>query len=287
MSVYLQLLATTFAWAATFHVAKFTVSLMPPLAAAIWRFAIGACVLVPWLLLSDGADWQGLRRNWVALLFMGIVGILGFNLGMFYGLQGTSAINAALIMAFNPALTLALSALLGGDHISRGRTLGMAVAVIGVGVVVTRGSWAVLSRLSFSRGDLWLLAGSLAWALYSVVPRRFIRGLSALQITTSTVVIGTLAMMLSAGLWAPSALMMPPTAAWLALLFMGVIASACCYMWWNNGVLRLGPSRASVFMNMVPVFTVLIGIFRGQSLSAAQGVGAVLVICGVLWATRA
>ena len=286
MSVYLQLLATTFAWAATFHIAKYTVSVMPPLAAAIWRFAIGAGVLIPWLLWREGADWRGLRRNACALLFMGVVGILGFNLGMFYGLQETSAINAALIMAFNPALTLALAALLGGDHISRGRTLGMAVAVTGVGVVVTRGSWAVLAGLKLARGDLWLLAGSFAWSVYSVVPRRFITGLGASQITASTVLIGTLAMIATAALVNPVALSLPPSAAWSSLLFMGVIASACCYLWWNSGVLRLGPSRAAVFMNLVPVFTVLIGLFRGQSLSAAQAVGAVLVVCGVLWATR-
>ncbi len=287
MNSWLQLLATTFAWAVTFHIAKYAVALMPPLTAAIARFAIGACVLVPWLMVREGWDWRGLRRNWLALLFMGAVGIMGFNVGMFYGLQGSSAINAALIMACNPALTLLLSGLLGGERISRGSALGMALALLGVGFVVTRGSWAVLTGLSFSRGDLWLLAGSAAWSLYSVVPRRFVRDLGALQITTSTIVIGTLSMALAAWLWSPAALQAPPAAAWPALLFMGVIASACCYLWWNSCVLKLGPGRTAVFMNLVPVFTVAVGVALGQSLSAAQIVGAVLVIAGVLWATRA
>jgi drug/metabolite transporter (DMT)-like permease len=84
----------------------------------------------------------------------------------------------------------------------------------------------------------------------------------------------------------PAALQLPPRAAILPVLFMGVLATAVAYIWWNVGVIQIGASRAAGFLNLIPVFTMLTGLLLGQLISAAQLLGAALVITGVVLAAR-
>jgi drug/metabolite transporter (DMT)-like permease len=287
VTTYLQLLLTVIFWAATFHFGKYAVGLMPPLGVSIWRFLLAGAVLLPVMLWREPIAWTALRRNAWPLLIMGVVGNFGFNAGMFYGLQHTSAVNASLITALNPALIVVLAAGLHREPIGGRRLVGLLLGLAGVLVVVTRGSWLVLRNLEFSRGDLLLLGGSCCWAIYSVIPRLYIRGLGALQIAGATILIGVLAMIGFGVVVTPAALMVPPAGAWVALVFMGVCGAALAYIWWNQSVVRVGPQRTAIFLNLTPVFTALMGVALGQSITLAQVMGALLVIAGVLTASLA
>jgi drug/metabolite transporter (DMT)-like permease len=284
---YLQLFGTILAWAATFHFGKYAVGLMPPLAASLWRFVLAAAVLLPVMLLREPLAWTALRRNLWPLLVMGVIGVGGFNLGMFYGLQQTSAVNAALIGALNPAMIVVLATLLHRESVGWWRLGGLLLAVAGVLVVVSHASWRALRALQFSHGDLLLLLGGACWAIYSVVPRLYVRGLGALQMAGASILIGVLAMLLFALLAVPAALVRPPLAAWPALAFMGVCGAALAYIWWNQGIVRIGPQRAAAFLNLIPVATAAMGLMLGQTVSVAQMAGAALVIAGVLLASSA
>lgn len=286
MNIWLQLLLTTLSWAATFHVSKYIVAGMPPLAAAIWRFAIAALFLLPLTTRREGWSAAPLLRNAVPLLVMGAVGILGFQVGMFYGLKTSSAANAALISGFNPALTAALSALVERRRIRWLQWAGLLLGIAGLATVISNGRWQNLLNLSFGRGDLWLLGGTTAWAVYSVVLKRHVRGLGLLQTTTSAILIGMLAMIAVAVLWVPGNLLWPSPSLWLPLLFIGVVGTGFAYIWWNAAVSKLGAARASTFMNLVPLFTIAIGIMLGETASPAQFAGAALVIGGVVLAVR-
>jgi len=287
VTIHLRLLLTIVFWAATFHFGKHAVTLMPPLGVSIWRFVLAGAVLLPVMLVREPIAWSALRRNAWPLLLMGVVGNFGFNAGMFFGLQHSSAVNASLITASNPALIVVLAAWLHREPVGARRLLGLALGLAGVLVVVTRGSWQLLRDFEFSRGDLLLLGGTLCWAIYSVIPRLYIRGLGPLQIAGASIAIGLLAMAACSAVVEPRALALPPTGAWLALVFMGVCGGALAYMWWNQGVVRVGPQRSAVFLNLTPVFTALIGVALGQSISLAQLLGAGLVIGGVLVAALA
>lgn len=282
-----QLLGTVLAWAATFHFGKYAVALMPPLAASLWRFVLAAAVLLPLMLWQEPLDWTALRRNAWPLLVMGAVGIFGFNIGMFYGLRQTSAVNAALIGALNPAMIVVLAAILHREPVGARRLGGLLLALAGVLVVVTQGSWQALRTLQFAHGDLLLLAGGACWAVYSVVPRLYIRGLGALQMAGASIVVGLLTMLAFALLAVPEALIVPPPAAWPALAFMGVFGAGLAYLWWNQGIVRVGPQRAAAYLNLIPVATAVMGLALGQPVSAAHVVGALLVIAGVLIASSA
>lgn len=283
---YAQLVACALLWALTYHTGKYAVGLMLPLGAILWRFTTAAVVIAPWIAFREGWDWAALRRNLWPLLVMGVVGVLGFNLAMFYGLQSTSAVNASLIMAFSPILTALGTVLLGGERLTAVRLGGLVLGVLGVTLVVTRGSIHGLIHSGIARGDVLMLGGSLAWAVYGLIPRRFIHGLAPPQTGAASLIVTALALWVVCAAVRPEAMQLPPRAALWAIVFMGVLATALAYLWWNVGVVRIGASRAAGFLNLIPVFTMISGLLLGQPLSVAQLLGAALVIVGVVLAAR-
>lgn len=279
---YFYLVLTAFFWAAVFHLGKYAVAFVSPLSVAAWRFLLAGAVLAGYLYLQKGWDTQAVRRNLWPILAMGVIGVFGFNAALFFGLQHTSSVNAALIMAFYPAMTAVLSALLGGEKIQPRQMLGFVISLTGVAVIVSHGSLHDLLALSFSTGDLLMFLACACFAAYGVIPKRFINNVPSLLLTTSTIVVGALMMTITADVVADDLFVMPSVPVAVAVVAMALFGSVLAFLWWNQGVARIGATRAAIFINLVPVFTTLIGVALGQPLSVAQLAGAALVIAGVI-----
>lgn len=276
---------TAFFWALMFHLGKYTVGFMSPESIGGWRFLLAGIVLLPLVQLREGLDWAGLRRNALPLLVMATVGIGGFNLSLFYGLRHTSPVNGALIIALCPALIALFSALLTGERISGRQVAGLGLGLAGVATVVSHGSLRALLALSFQRGDLLVLLAALCWAVYSTIPRRFIKGLAPLQITAGSIGMGGVLISLVANVTEPDFWSLPPLPVMAAIGVMSLLGSVLAYLWWNDGVRQVGPAKAAIFMNLVPVFATLIGVVLGQQIVLSQLAGAVLVVGGVLYSS--
>lgn len=283
--IWIKLGLTSLFWALMFFLGKYAVGHMTPESIGGWRFLLAALVLVPLVGLREGLDWAGLKRNALPLLVMAVVGIGGFNIFLFHGLRLTSPVNGALIMALCPALITVFSAALTGERIGARQLTGLALGLGGVAAVVSGGSLAALLSLSFQRGDLFVLLAATCWAIYSTIPRRFISGLPPLQITVGTVALGGVLISAFAHATQPDFLTLPPLGVVAAVAAMSLFGSVLAYLWWNDGVKQVGPARASIFMNLVPIFAALIGVTLGQPLALVQVVGAMLVIGGVWYAS--
>ena len=279
---YLYLVLTTFFWAAVFHLGKYAIAYLSPLSVAAWRFVLAGIVLSVYLGYRRAWDMAVIRRNWAPLLCMGVIGVFGFNTAMFFGLRHTSSVNAALIMAFYPAITAMLSALVGGAKVTPQQLWGFVTSLVGVAIIVSGGSLHNLLSMSFSLGDILMLLACFCWASYGVIPGRFIRNLPTLLITASTVVIGAVMLAVTADVIEADLWTMPSAPVSLAIVAMALLGSVLAYLWWNQAIARIGAQRVAVFINLVPVFTALIGVVLGQSLHVAQIVGALFVIGGVL-----
>jgi drug/metabolite transporter (DMT)-like permease len=127
-----------------------------------------------------------------------------------------------------------------------------------------------------------MLVGCACFALYSVIPKRFVHNVPSLLLTTSTIIVGALMLTLTASSVSNDLFVMPSTNVSLTIVAMALFGSVLAYMWWNQGIARIGATRAAIFGNLIPVFSSLIGVALGQSLSIAQLVGAALVIAGVI-----
>jgi len=286
MLVYLRLVLTTLIWALVFHFGTYAVAMMHPLAVAAWRFALGAAALVPLVGLREGWPASQLKANGWGLVAMAVSGVFAFNVAMFYGLQHTSAVNAALIMALSPALTTVLAATLSRRRIRLLQWLGLALGVTGVICVVGNGSWTLLRQLRLSSGDGLMLLASFSWSVYSTIPGCCIRGLSALQMAGASTTVGAVLLVALALARAPQPLHIVSLQLAAILLFMGLAGTTLALVWWNDGVQRLGPARATLFINLTPVFTALIAVALGKPPTWAYAAGAALVIAGVWCSVR-
>ncbi|WP_322999341.1 DMT family transporter [Castellaniella sp.] len=287
-TIYLSLVMTAFFWGANFNLGAWVVQTLDPLSAAAWRFLLAGVVMAVYVLFREKVDWSGMRRHAWPLLAMAFVGVFGFNVTFFYGLQSTSAVNGALIMTLNPTLTVVLTALVMGDTISWRQILGLGLSLLGVVVVVTRGSWSTLAQhLHFGSGDALILLGNLCWALYSVIGKRWVSGLTPAQTTAGTMLMGAVLMVTAALSANGGALGLPSAGTAWALVAMALFGTVLAYLWWNQGVRRIGPAHTAVFFDLVPVSAMLIAIMLGESVSLGQWLGAAMVISGVMFSSGA
>jgi len=279
-TVYLLVTASAFFWGANFVLAGPVLADLPPLWAAAVRFLLGAALMFIIAVVRKEQLFGLLRRHAAVYLLLGIVGITAFNLLFFFALQSTSANSAALIMAINPLLTVLLAATFLGEKPTARHLLALPVALLGVLVVISHGDMGRLLSLGFSRGDLLMLAATLSWAMYNVLTRRFMPQGSAIANTSWIMAVGATLLMVFA-LGSDSHIHTLGIKATLAMAIMVVGGTVLAYLFWGIGIARLGAARTAIFINLVPVFAMLVSAFIGTMPSAPQLVGGLLVLGGV------
>ncbi len=284
--LFFMLLSFSIFTGATFNLAKYTVDYFSPFSAAAWRFGLAAMVMVAILLIKERGKTDFLKQHAMMYTILGVIGIFGFNALFFLGMKFTSPVNGALIMATNPLITTIFSKYILGTPISKQQAWGISFSLLGVILVLTQGSWSVISSLSFSVGDMLILLGNVCWALYGVLGRRYLRNSSSLQTTTSTMVAGAcFLVMLSSVTSHPQPVSGVPVEAWGAIAFMAFFTTVLGYLFWNEGVKAIGASKTSIFFNVVPVVTMILSWLSGMSVTWIQIGGAILVFVGVVFAS--
>ncbi len=278
---YLRLTLTAIIWGSIYPLGAWAVKSMPPVAVGAWRFGLAGLLLVPIVQRREGWSLPALRHNALALIAMALSGVFLFNLALFNGLTSTTAVNAALIMALSPAMTTVLSAALRRRPVRPLQWLGLASGVAGVACIASGGSLPVLLHLRVQRGDGLMMLASLCWSLYAVIPERWIRDSSPLQVTAASSLIGATGLAAVALLHGPAPLRIASPALALVLLYFALFGSVLALTWWNEGIARFGATRTTLFMNLVPVSAALIAVALGQPLTGAALAGAALVILGV------
>jgi drug/metabolite transporter (DMT)-like permease len=279
-NVYLLVTITAFFWGANFLLGGYVLHDVSAFWAAALRFVLGALLM---LAIAAGRRenlLEPLRRHAATYLMLGVVGIVAFNLFFFEALRFTSANNAALIMATNPLLTTLLAAAMLGERPGVRHLLALPVALAGVAMVVTQGRMSSLLALHFSRGDLLMLGADLFWALYNVLCRRYMPQGSSLVNTAWIMTAGAL-VLLGVALDSGTQLASLGGRAAISMAVMTVGGTVLAYLFWSMGIARLGAARAAIFLNLVPVFAMLLGALIATAPTPAQLFGGLLVLGSV------
>lgn len=274
IKTYLMATLAAILWGANFNLAKPVLAEMSPYLAGASRYVIAAVVMI---LIARLKHATIPLREWKAYLTLGIVGVFGFNLFFFLGMQHSSAINGALIMALNPLLTAILGYFILGDRPSRRQWMAFPIGIAGVAIVVLGGG----AQWTIATGDLYILIASLNWALYNVLVKKMMpKQVSGIASTAGIMTVGALALSVVA-VWQGSTLSMLSPHAGLALMTMALGGGVLAYLFWNASIKHLGPAKAAIFMNLIPVTTMVIAAVEQVPPTHAQLFGAVLVISAV------
>lgn len=274
-------------WSGVFVIGRGTHETVPPVALTFLRFFLAAAVLMPLAWRPLRTQWRMALAAWRWFLVLGLMAIALFPVLLLLALARTTAINGSLINSTQPVMTVALSYLVHREAISARQGLGIAASLTGVLVIVAQGDASRLGSLTLNGGDLMILLALFLWTVYSVVLRRMPAELHpsvvALGITVAGVpfVVPFLALEIAGG--------RVPTidaTSVLTLLYFGIFPSALALLFWNRGVVAIGPNRSGVFVHSIPVFgTILAVVFLDETPRPYHGFGMALVVLGIWLAT--
>lgn len=281
---YLKLVATMFFWGGTWVAARIAVQEVPPLAAATWRFLFAFVTLLIVVLWHYRRLLPLTRRELGQVLALGATGIFLYNVCFLFGMRHITAGRGALVVALNPVIVTLGAWLILGEAMTRVKALGVALALVGCLTVIGKGSPLAPLAGDVGVGELLILGCAMLWAAYTLIGRVTMRTLSPLVATTYASLAGWLMLIVTALVHAPGDLVPDYSLrSWAALLFLGLAGTTLGFTWYNQSVQRIGPARAAIFINLVPVAAVLqaawlLGEWPGSSVL----IGGMLVLAGVV-----
>jgi len=281
---YVGVIIANFFWGTNFNVGAYIIAHQAPLSALIERFSLTTLALMLLFGLRGQLRLSILKTHWRAYLILGLLGFTLFNTSIFLGLQFTTPVNGALILATTPLWTLVFSVIWEHEKLSPPRIAGLLAGFIGVALVITKGNIQTLLRLDISPGDGIILFGTLALALNMVGTRRLVHDATAIETTSYSMLFGTLALLPLGMLFEdPWQNMSTATlSVHAAIVYLALGGSLLAYLLWFNGLEKLGSVRTAIFFNLAPVFTMLIDALSGSVPNIWQLAGAAWVIVGVM-----
>jgi drug/metabolite transporter (DMT)-like permease len=268
-------------WGVNAVVVKATYAQIPPMAFMAIRFMVAGTLLlvVAW---SVERSLYVHRRDWLLLVAAAMVGTGLYQPLFLTGLSLTTASNTSLIIAASPAFVALLNRLLGRELLPARGWLGIALAFVGI-ILIVEGSGGLEFGSDLFLGDMLILCGTFLWASYAVLAAPLMRTYSPLRVTALTTAIGALPLIL---IGMPAVVTLDKAAVqpsgWGGLLYSAIFAIVVAYIIWNVGVKKIGGARTSLYSNLIPVVgTVTAALFLGETITPLMVAGAAVIFVGL------
>lgn len=288
--IRLLMVMTSFFWSGAFIAGKVSVQEFPPFALTFFRFLFALPFIFTIFFFREPKSLIPSARQWPALIVLGFIGTFLYHVLFFTSLNYTTAINSSIIGATNPMVTTLLATLFFSERLTIWRVIGILLSFGGVFLFITNGDLLLISQFHFNKGDLLMLTAVTFFAIYSLLSRRYMKAynLSPLMVTAYTFLI-CVVVAIPFVLWERPAtyLFSTTVSGWLSILYMSVFASVLGYLFQMVAIQRIGASRTAVFINLVPIFTIILSVtIIGESITLIKLMSAAIVLTGVYLATR-
>jgi len=279
---YVLLVFTMLTWGANAVAARLAVGEIPPMLLTCLRWSVCCAALALTSRAQIATHWRSLLPRWRSILLMGALGFTGFNALFYAAAHHTTAINIAIIQGTIPVLVLIGSLFLYRTRITGLQIVGAVLTMGGIAVVASQGELARLAALEFNIGDVWIVIACVLYAGFALGLRQrpavpAIVFFAALAAVAAIVSLPFVAVEIAMG-----QSYLPSAKGWLLVLFIGLLPSFISQLTFMQGVALIGPARAGMFMNLVPIFGPLLAVMvLGEPLSAYHAVALALVLGGI------
>ena len=284
VGISLAILATII-WSGNFIVARGVSQRIGPVSLAFYRWLTATVIMLPLAWKKFSAEKAVVKANWKYLFWTAFTGIALFNTCVYIAGHYTTAINLALIgTTSSPIFSGIMAVVFLKETMGRLRLAGYVLCIAGIVLLLSRGSWETLAAFRFSKGDLWVIAGALSFACYSILVRKKPAGISPLNFLFVVFAAGTV-MLLP---FYVVEVIQSPVVQWdlsLAsiILYLGAGASVIAFLCWNTALHKLGATRTVLFGNLIPIFSVWEAvIFLKEQVTTIHLLSGTLVICGLI-----
>jgi drug/metabolite transporter (DMT)-like permease len=284
---YVLLTLTTLMWGGNAIAGRLAVGEVSPMMLTCLRWVIVVIVLLPLVGRQVVAAWPQIRERWVFTILMGAFGFTGFNALFYAAAHHTTAVNLTIFQGSIPVLVLLGTVLFFKARVIPLQVIGMAVTILGVILVSVKADFEILRTLALNIGDVWTLIACVFYAGYTLGLRHrpAIPGLIFFAALASVAFLTSLPL-----LWieaAQGSLQFPTPKGWLILVYVGLLPSLLSQVFFMRGVELIGPARAGLFVNLVPVFGALLAVLLlGEPFAYYHALGLVLVLGGIWLSER-
>lgn len=285
---YLSLIITTFFWGATFIAGRLLGETVLPVNSAFFRFTVATLSLAVLVQIIEGRITIPPRSMWPSILLLGLTGVFSYNLCFFYGLRYIEAGRASLLIALNPLAISLAAVIFFGERLSASQFCGILLSLLGALFVISNGHPSAIFSGGFGIGETAILGCVASWATYSLIGRKVLTMLSPLNAVFYSSLSGTLMLLpFSLSRDAFGAMMSFSGTDWTAIIFLGLLATAVGFTLYYLAIKNIGAARSSVFINLVPVFSILLSwLFLGESIKVSVLTGGVILLSGVYLTNR-
>ena len=288
MKIYIKLLFTTLFWGGAFVAGKAVSKNVGPFSIAFQRFAIASILLLLLTWKIEGKLPALKKFQILPIILLGMTGIFTYNVLFFKGLKIIEASRASLIIATCPIFITIFSAIFLKEKINLIKALGIIISICGAIVVISKGNINGIFETGLGRGELYIFCCVLSWVAYSLIGKAVMRDLSPLASVSYSAIVGAVALLIPAcfeGLI--QNIRDQSILDWSCICYLGIFATVVGFVWYYQGVQRLGPTKTGLFINFVPVFAILCAfIILREPITISLVVGTALVISGVYLTNR-
>ena len=286
--IYLGIALAIFAtvvWSGNFIISRGVNQQIGPVSLAFYRWLMATVIISPFAWKKYIAEKKLVRANWKYLAWVSLSGIALFNTCVYVAGHYTTAINMALIgTTSSPVFATIMAVIFLKEKMNAFRITGMIICMAGILLLISRGSLQILASFHFSTGDLWVLAGAFAFAVYNILVRKRPKILSPLNFLFVIFAAGTImlfpAFVIESWVGVPTQWSLSLMS---AILYLGAGTSVIAFLCWNIALHSLGAGRTVLFGNLIPVFSALEAVLLlGEKITQIHIISGVLVIAGLL-----
>ena len=219
---------------------------------------------------------------------MGVITISTFNSVVYFALNYTQVINAVLMLSAIPAATIVLSSLMKIEKTNIFQLIGLLVSIVGIGSIISNGDFQKIISLDFNKGDIWMLVCVITWSLYSTLLKKNKFKFSQFTLIQLMVSVGIIFLIpqffyeKSIGLE-----LNLDKNFFLILTYVAIFPAIAAYYFWQKGIEIIGPNRASMFIQLMPLFSAVMAIiiFK-EKFELYHFVGAIFILSGIYLSNR-
>ncbi|SDT97787.1 DMT family transporter [Stappia sp. ES.058] len=278
----LLLSLTALFWAGNTIAGRLAIDQVSPLAVVFLRWLAVSALMVTLYGRQVKAEWPILKRYLPVMVLMGMFGFTAFNALFYIAAHSTTALNLGIIQGSMPMFVLLGALAILRTPIRALQACGVVLTMSGVAFIASQGDLSRLAELKINPGDALMITACLLYSLYAVLLRKrpAVSGMvffTVLSVIAAIVSVPVFAIELVQGTqqW-------PTAKGWLVVAYITIFPSFLSQIFFMRGVELIGPGRAGVFINLVPIFSSFLAVaLLGEPFHFYHAAALVLVLMGI------
>ena len=284
---YFLLTVTTVSWAANTIFGRLAVGQVSPMMLVTLRWLLVSILLALFAHRSARADWALMRPRLPFICALGTIGFTIFNALYYSAAHYTTAVNMGIVQGALPVFVVLGAVVVDRTRIGPARAVGVIISLLGVALVALGGDPTQLRSLSINSGDLLMIGACALYAAYTIALRRAPEVSPWSLLTVMAVAALVASLPLTAVEYATGNLQWPTPLAWLLISAIAMFPSVLSQAWFIYSVRLIGPDRAGMFLNLVPVFSAIMGVtLLSEPFETFHAVALGLVLGGIWLSER-